>query len=309
MLALGSSLLRLYFYLVTGILIGVLFGRVTPTAIALKLANFLLWVGVPLSTVAFLRQANLSGLVWLAPVVAWIAIFLGVGLAWFWIRFQASRAFWSRSAQGSFLLTSMVGNTGYLGYPIVLSLVGPEYFAWALFYDVLGTTIGAYGLGIGIAAYFGASSQSSWKLVQQLLKNPPLWSLLIGVWLRPIPLPPLTEQILQLLAWTVVFLSLVLIGMRLGQLASWVSFPRACLSLLIKMILTPLIIGISLSALGVEGPPRLALVLQMAMPPAFATLVITEVYELDRELTVTTMTIGSIGLLVMLPAWLWLFQI
>lgn len=58
---------------------------------------------------------------------------------------------------------------------------------------------------------------------------------------------------------------------------------------------------------GIEGPVRLALVLQMAMPPAFATLVITEVYHLDQDLTVTALAVGSVGLLGTLPIWIWLF--
>jgi len=303
---LGSSLLKLYLYLIGGVLLGVALGRITSVRTSVYLSQFLLWIGVPISIVAFLRGANLSGLVWLAPAVAWAAILLGAGLAWIWIRSQAWPS-WRFPTQGSFLLTSMVGNTGYLGYPVVLSLVGPKYFALALFYDLLGTTIGAYGLGIGVATYFGTRTQTSWQLVQQLIKNPPLWSLLIGIPIRELPLPVIAERVLQALAWSVIFLSLILIGLRLSKLTSWQSFPRACLSLLIKMVLVPLVLGIGLSLFGVDGPPRLVLVLQMAMPPAFATLVLTEAYELDHDLTVTTLAAGSIGLLLLLPAWLWLF--
>jgi predicted permease len=45
----------------------------------------------------------------------------------------------------------------------------------------------------------------------------------------------------------------------------------------------------------------------MAMPPAFATLVISEAYDLDRELAVTAIATGSLTLLLTLPLWLWLF--
>lgn len=267
---------------------------------------------MPISIVAFLHGTNLSGLIWIAPIIAWVAMILGAGLAWAWMQYRMSTTCWSRSTQGSFLLTAMVGNTGYLGYPIVLTLLGPQYFAWALFYDLLGTTLGAYGLGVGIAAHFGVESQRAqhgWQLVQTLLMNPPLWSFLLGMRLRNVWLSPLADQILQLLAWTVVFLSLVLIGMRLGQLSSWQSLPRASLSLLIKMFLVPLIVGAGLSVIGLEGPLLLVVVLQMAMPPAFATLVITETYDLDKDLTVTALSVGSIGILMMLPVWLWLFGV
>jgi len=45
----------------------------------------------------------------------------------------------------------------------------------------------------------------------------------------------------------------------------------------------------------------------MAMPPAFATLVIAEAYELDQHLAVTALVMGCSGLLITLPLWLWLF--
>lgn len=284
-----------------------LLGRWTSARGLAYLGQFLLWVGIPITIVAFLRTADLSGLLWLAPLVAWLAILLGVGLAWGWMQLQTSRQPWQSSTQGSFLLTSMVGNTGYLGYPVVLSLLGPEQFGWALFYDLLGTTIGAYGLGMVMAAHFGVGRQGRWQLVQQFFKNPPLWSLLVGISFRGVPLPDLVEQSLQSLAWGIIWLSLILLGMRLGRLSSWHSLPNAVFSLGIKMLIVPLILGAGLSLVGVNGAPRLALVLQMAMPPAFATLVLTEVYDLDKELTVTTLAAGSVVLLITLPLWTWLF--
>lgn len=103
-------------------------------------------------------------------------------------------------------------------------------------------------------------------------------------------------------------LSLLLLGMRLSQLTSWRSLRQAAISLTLKMIAVPLVIGYSLRFFGVTGVPLLVLVLQSAMPPAFATLVIAEAYDLDRDLSVTTLAIGSVLILLTLPLWLWLFQ-
>jgi len=88
----------------------------------------------------------------------------------------------------------------------------------------------------------------------------------LWVWFvfRQIVLPPQAEQILHGLAWTVVALSLVLIGMRLSQLNSWHSLPRAATSLGIKMLIVPYyrqqLIAVSLTGF------QLVIVLQMAMP-------------------------------------------
>jgi predicted permease len=73
------------------------------------------------------------------------------------------------------------------------------------------------------------------------------------------------------------------------------------------MLIVPLILGRTLPLFGLTGAPAHVIVLQMAMPPAFATLVIAETFDLDRDLTVTALAGGSIFLLVTLPIWLKLF--
>ena len=312
------QLLELYAPLVGLVFLGFVLGSKLPTAFATYIGRFLFWAGVPISIVAFLRQADLSGPIWIAPVFAWIAILLGAGLAWAWIILvkrqgnsylgtTVPRSFWSKPTQGSFILAAMVGNTGYLGYPITLAILGTQYFGWALFYDMLGTTLGAYGLGVLLAARFGRGVQTSWQLLQAMLINPSLWGFGFGLGFRQVALPELAELSLQRLGWAIVATSLVLIGMRLRQLDSWHSLPRAAVSLGIKMLLVPLILGSGLSLFGLTGAPQLVIVLQMAMPPAFATLIIAEAYNLDRDLAVTALAVGSGGLLLTLPLWLWLF--
>ena len=305
------KLLQLYLPLIALVLSGFVLGGKLPATIPLYLGQFLFWVGVPFSIMAFLRQADLSGAIWVAPIVAWVAIFLGGGLAWVWIYWHSQKTdlnSWRKPTQGSFILAAMVGNTGYLGYPVTLAFVGVQYFGYALFYDLLGTTLGAYGLGVVLAAAYGGGVKSQWQLVKEVAINPSLWSFGTGLLFRQVPLPMLAETTLQALGWVIVALSLLLIGMRLRQLDSWHSLPKASISLSIKMLVVPLLLGSSLSLFGLTGAAKLAIVLQMAMPPAFATLVIAEVYNLDRDLSVTALAVGSGGLLVTLPIWLWLFS-
>lgn len=300
------QLLDLYLPLVGWTLFGWLMGRYLPKTAPACLGHFLFWFGVPVSILAFLRGADLSGQVWIAPIVAWVAILLGAGLAWLWSSHQPT---WSKPTQGSFLLASMVGNTGYLGFPIALTLGGQQLFAWALFYDLLGTTWGAYGLGVILASRFGAGTQSRSRLTLALLKNPALWSFAIGLAARDIPLPGLLETGLHQAGWSAIVLALILIGMRLSQLPSLSRLDSATVSLAIKMIVVPLTVSLSLPFLSISDAAKHTIVLQMAMPPAFATLVLAETYGLDKHLAVTSLAVGSIGLLFILPIWLWLFSL
>jgi predicted permease len=303
-----QPLIDLYLHLGGAVLLGWVLGRCLPKSVPTKVGQFLFWVGVPLSIITFLRGADLSGAIWIAPVVAWMAIFLGAALAWGWMKLQPRATNWRQPTQGSFLLASMVGNTGYLGFPVSLTLVGEKYFGWAIFYDMLGTTIGAYGLGVLMAARFGGVAHSQKQLVGVIVKNPALWSLGFGLGFRYVELPQFAEQSLKAMAWSAIALSLILIGMRLSQLKSSHYWKPASVSLGIKMLFVPLVLGLALLALGITGSPQLVIVLQMAMPPAFATLVLAEVYDLDRNFSVTALAIGSMGLLLTLPIWLLLFR-
>jgi len=170
-----------------------------------------------------------------------------------------------------------------------------------------GSTMGAYGLGVALASQFGVGRQGRWQSLRAVVQNPALWSFGVGLLCRDLPLPAIGEISLKGFAWFIISLSLVLVGMRLSQLKSLSHIKPAIASLAIKMTLIPLILGLCLQWLGIHGLMHRVLLLQMAMPPAFATLVISEAYELDQELTVTTLVLGCLFLLVTLPMWLWLF--
>lgn len=302
-----TQLLSIYTPLVGWTSLGLVLGRILPPAMPGHIGKFLFWVGVPLGIFGFLRGAALSWSLWLAPVVAWSAIFLGIGLARTWLR--RHRPHWSPQRQTSFLLTAMVGNTGYIGFPVSLILVGPQYFAWAIFYDLLGSTPGAYGLGVALAARTRDRQGDRWQAVRTMALNPAFWSFGLGVACRNVPFPPLVETGLKAIAWMMVAVALVLVGMRLSRLSSWHGVKPALFGLGIKMVLVPLVVGVLLWGVGITGTVHRAILLQTAMPPAFATLVISEAYDLDPELAVTAIAIGSVGLLVMLPVWLWLFGV
>ncbi|MDV2991235.1 MAG: hypothetical protein N4J56_000889 [Chroococcidiopsis sp. SAG 2025] len=335
------QLLILYAQLIGLVLLGFFASSKIPQLSPHTLGQFLFWIGVPISIIAFLRQADLSGAIWVAPICAWIAILLGASLAWGWIQLKVKsqkskvkkqetrgqgdkgEAFnqlpithyplpitnYPLPTQGSFLLAAMVGNTGYIGFPVALAVVGTQYFGWTLFYDLLGSTLGSYGLGVLLAARFGKGKSDRTSLIQAILINPALWSMGFGLLFRQVALPVVAESILSSLGWSVVALSLVLIGMRLQHLKSWRNLPKAAVSLTIKMLIVPLVVGSVLTLCGFTGAPQLAIVLQMAMPPAFATLVIAEAYDLDRDLAVTALALGSASLLLTLPLWLWLFGV
>lgn len=304
-----TNILQLYARLIVLVLLGFFLARKLPPIFTTRLAQFLFWVGIPITIVSFLRQTDLSGPIWMAPAIAHTATLLGIFFAWLLIQGQS---YWTntkpaKKTRGSILLASMVGNTGAIGYPVILTVLGTQYFAWALFYDLLGSLFATFGSGVILATHFGNTSQTKPRFWQTFLINPPLWGFGFGLLFQQVPLPQFIGLSLQGLAWTSLSLSLVLIGMRLSHINSWHNLRWAGISIGIKMLFVPLILAMVLPLLGLTANVIEVIIVQMAMPPAFSTLVIAENFNLDKDLSVTALALGTLVFLFTLPVWLWLF--
>ena len=75
------------------------------------------------------------------------------------------------------------------------------------------------------------------------------------------------------------------------------------------MLVVPLLVGIGLSLLKIDHSVKLMIVLLSAMPPAISTLIIAENYNLEKQLTVMTIVLGSIILPFTLLFWIAIFTV
>jgi malate permease and related proteins len=216
-----------------------------------------------------------------------------------------------RSGQGSFVLASMLGNTGFVGLAIAPSFVHQAYLGWVVIYGVANNLLGSYGLGVVLASHFGKShGKEDWLAkIRILLCVPTLWAFGIGCLSRPIHFTQWIELSLSHLLWAVIPSSFLLIGLQLRRLRGGVKgLQAAVLPAAIKMLAIPCLAGIGLTLLGVSGDARLALVLMAGMPTAFANLILAEEYDLDRQLAAGSILISTLGLPIAIPLWVQLFS-
>ena len=184
------------------------------------LAQFLLRIGIPIGIANFVRSTELSASAWIAPITASLAIALGLVFSAYILGPKRSILAGTRR---SFQLSSYVGNTSFIGFPVVLLLpqLGPSYFGVAVLYDICGTVLGGYGLGAWIATRGDKSdTSSSWrsamvKTTQLLYKNPSLLAFVAGLLLKSVELPETITTILSVIAWGSIMLALLTMGMRI----------------------------------------------------------------------------------------------
>lgn len=307
------------------------------------LGRSLYWVGVPMQILALARRSDFTKAMWLPPVITLEVLLLGFGLASLslyllrllshslkndnalsphqaiplaenirWVRLPVVRKLFpkQRSGKGSFVLASMLGNTGFIGLAIAPAFVEPAYLGWVVLYGVTHNLLGSYGLGVVLASYFGRQAQKNqwWMQLRDVMCVPSLWAFAIGYFSRYLEFPPLMEWGIQTSLLFVIPGAFLLIGMQLSQLQGIKSFHAAVIPAVLKILVLPGLAGIVLTYFGVTGDARFALVLMSGMPTAFANLILAEEYNLDRQLAASSIVLSTLALPLMIPLWLVLFK-
>ncbi len=325
-----ETLLHAYTPLLFWTGLGILSFRFVPQTLPRLMGRSLYWVGIPWQIFALARQTDFSYQVGLVPVVTLTTLGTGLILAWsalqalnFWLRqdgFQEHEELgkrlrsWlpplDRPHQGTFAITSTLGNTGFVGLGIIPALLNAGDMSWAIFFSVTHNLIGTYGVGVLIASYYGRSDQPNhwWLLVRDVLLVPTLWAFTIGYFTQSIPFPDQAELVINSSLLFVIPASFLLMGMRLSQLQGWKSLRTALIPVTLKIVVLPGLVALGTTLLGLSGDPRLSLVLMAGMPSAFASLILAEEYNLDRDLASSSIAFSTIGLLLVIPVWLYLLK-
>jgi predicted permease len=312
-----ESLIHAYTPFLVWVGIGLLVSRFTPDKILKWLGNGLYWVGVPLQILVLARHTDLShGL--LIPGVAIgvlllsLVLALGIwqGLQWYKSQKQQPDVTIDiglmQASLGSFILATILGNTGFVGLTLTQVLTSPQNNDWAVLFSVTNNVVGTYGVAVLIASYFGKSHTKNhwWIQLRDLVTVPSLWTFFLGLSTQDIQLPAIVESGLEQAVWVVIALALLLVGLRLRTITGWKSLKVASIASVLKVFIVPILVGLATTFLGVTGEHRLVLVLMSGTPTGLSVLILAEVYELDRDLLASSIALTFVGLFIALPFWL-----
>lgn len=309
------------------------------------LGRTLYWLGIPLQIFFLARKSNFDGVIWLPPVMTVIVLFMGLALTILLVQILQRFVFAvvsrltpqselegfllsvslstplstrklidritpkSNRSTGSFVLASILGNTGFIGLALIPPLVDSSYWSWIVLYGVTHNVLGSYGLGVLVADYFGRSGSrgNPWFQLQKLLLLPSLWAFAYGYFSNDIALPSIVETIVSQGVLLVVPGAFILIGMQLSKLRQWQNLSVGIIPLILKMLILPGLAGLVLTCFGVQGEARLVLVLMSSMPTAFASVILAEEYNLDRQIAASSILLSTLALPIIIFIWLTIF--
>jgi predicted permease len=300
-----ESLVHVYTPLIIWTGLGVLTQRWLPELCPRLLGRTLYWVGVPVQIFALVRHTDFQGLVWAVPLLTLAVLGINLGVTWGSLRWWPQPL--TAAQRGSVVLAATLVNTGFIGLGIVPGLVDPQAWGWVVSYSLTNNVLGTYGIGVLVASYFGAQQQAQSYDWKKVLRLPTVWAFVLSYVCRPIPFPAWLEWGLDQSVPVVISAAFVLTGWRLYQLGFNGGWRLAGLPTLVRIVVMPLVVGVGLTLLGVQGDQRLALVLMSGMPTAMATLILAEEHQLNRDIMAATIALSTLGVLLVIPLWLWCF--
>lgn len=206
---------------------------------------------------------------------------------------------YSKKKKWGAIVPVVLGNTAFLGFPMVLGVFGQTALIKAIFYDI-GTLIMFLSLSIILMINFGGTIK---EVIKRILGFPALWACVLGISfnLLNIPIGVIATNVIGYLAAAAIPVIMISLGVSLQFKGLLRNLKVASLDTTVKLFISPLLAFIIVNFLGLSGMENTVPIVQAAMPSGMLTLVLAVTYKLDFNLTADCAIVTTIFSLITLP--------
>lgn len=210
---------------------------------------------------------------------------------------------WARATTGCLLLLIPLGNTSFLGIPMVKAFFGDNAIPYALLYDQLGSFLALATYGSLILALYGTgdSKPTLVNVVKKIISFPPFIALVLAFILKTFSYPPIAVSLLKILASTLVPLVMIAVGFQLTLRLNRKVTSQLCIGLSIKLIAAPMAALFLCKIAGLEGEAVQVSIFEAGMPPMVSAGALAILANLSPALTAALVGIGIILSFATLP--------
>jgi predicted permease len=229
---------------------------------------------------------------------------VGLGLGLIASSLAALTAYWlssrvlrlARHRTGAVVCTVLSVNTGYLGYPLTVALLGRDQLSTAVLYDVLVTgpclLLGAFAVGAALGTKAGEGPRQ--RVRAFFTRNPPLYAAIAGLLAPDALAPQALVDLSQALIVAILPIGFFAVGATLAENAEHGELPMpppltrpVLVSLLSRLAIAPALLML-LAAPLIDLPASYRLL--AAMPSGINSMVVAHAYGLDMEITAEAVT-------------------
>ncbi len=234
---------------------------------------------------------NIPGLTWRPELIAlclvpWFLFFLAWGIF--------RKSLWSDEVKGALILTAGLGNTAFVGFPVIEAIYGQEGLRYAIFLDQPGTFLIVSSLGLVVANRYSSGKLRKRDLAMRIFLFPPFLSFVLALVLTAFGWKPsgTGEIILDRLAGMLTPLALISVGLqlRLGDIRTEGKYLFT--GLMFKLFLSPLIILGGMKLFGFTGTFGRVAVMEAAMAPMVTATIVAQAHNLRPKLAALMLGLG-----------------
>ncbi|MDO5810622.1 MAG: AEC family transporter [Methanobrevibacter sp.] len=199
----------------------------------------------------------------------------------------------------SVLVTVMIANTAFMGYPVTLGIYGNAGFLRAIFCD-MATLCTFLLLSFVLILRFGGTVKTA---VRKIALFPPLWAVVLGLGFNilGIPIGPVVDNTVNYLGQGAIPLIMIALGLSINFEALSRSRSMIVFTSIMKLALFPFVAFLIASWLGLVNLEHSVSIVEAAMPSGMMSLLLAITYKLDYELTSDCILINTVISLITLP--------
>lgn len=234
----------------------------------------------------------------LLVVTPWVLI----GVAWLCSRALGRALSLDRKTQAAVLVCTALGNTSFLGFPLVGALLGEPAISLAAVYDQLGSFLALCSVApIIVARASGGAELDVIAITKRVLSFPPFLALLVA--LTPLPTHPVwLDAVLSQLSRALIPVAMFAVGLRL-RVTPPPQRSAFAAGLLLKLVFLPACALALATVAGASGAVRDVVVLESAMPAMITAGALAMAAGVAPELTAALVGWGILLAQLTVPAW------
>jgi len=281
------------------VLMGVLFRRIKvfPEQTAHVLNMFALYVSLPAVILLKIPELTLSAENIVAAIVPWSMLLLSAILVLAFARFRQ----WSRETTGVLLLVVPIGNTSFMGVPMVRAFFGETGIPHLILYDQLGTMLIFASYGAVILSLYSGESSNVPAIIKRALLFPPTTALLIGLALRNWSYPQVVVNTLEDLGGALTALVMTAIGFQIKLRLQRTTLEPLGVGLAIKLMIAPLVALVACRLLGLNSLAADVSIFEAGMPSMVTACALAAAAGIGVELAVAMAGLGILLAFASLP--------
>jgi len=278
-----------------------------PQDTGLVLNQYVLFVALPALVLQKIPLLEFSNQLWLPAITPWVLLFIVAGL----VILVGKLWQFEKTTVGALLVVLPLGNTSFLGFPMVEAFFGETALPFAMIYDQAGSFVALATYSTLLAAWYNpnASTPSAGQMLKRVLTFPSFVALALALALKSWSYPPFFNLLLDSLAATLVPVIMIAVGFQFRLQLDNKEAKPLIFALGVKLLLMPML---ALGFLSFFQPDPLLLqvvVFEAAMPPMVSAGAIAIGAGLALRLVPALVGLGLLLSFISLPLWYALLQL